>query len=159
MLHTKNFDTRRFYIAGPMSGIPHFNFPAFMKATLQLREAGYNIVSPHELDDPETQKLSWESLDGAQGKGGDTWGDLLARDVKLVSDGVDGIIFLPGWMKSRGARLEAFVALLCEKMYFATYDDGELTWVSPDYVVENLMENMPGDYAYDEHSFPHNGAY
>ena len=35
------------------------------------------------------------------------------RDVKLVADHVQGVVFLPGWHKSRGARLEAFVALLC----------------------------------------------
>jgi hypothetical protein len=109
--------TKYYYIAGPMSGIPRFNIPAFDEAASNLREEGYHIVSPAELDDPVTREMAYNSLDGStlndQHPNGESWGDFLARDVKIVADKVQGVIVLPGWERSRGARLEVMVALLC----------------------------------------------
>ncbi len=106
------------YIAGPMSFRPKFNFPAFDAASNDLRARGWKIVSPAELDDPEVRESALASPDGdptASTPKDETWGDFLARDVKLVADEVDGIAVLPGWEGSRGARLETFVAFLCGK--------------------------------------------
>jgi hypothetical protein len=108
---------RYYYLAGPMSGYPRFNIPAFDEASAKLRAAGYHIISPAELDDPVTREMAWNSPDGATlndtHPNGESWGDFLARDVKIVADKVTGIIVLPGWEESRGARLEMMVALLC----------------------------------------------
>jgi hypothetical protein len=104
-----------------MTGIPQFNYPKFQEAAARLREHGHEIISPAEQDPPETQAEAMASPDGKAGTTKETWGDMLARDVKIVSDMVDGIVFLPGWDRSRGARLEAFVGLLCGKA-FAYYD-------------------------------------
>lgn len=102
------------YLAGPMTGIPQFNYPAFDEAVHRLRLMGWEVTSPAELDDPETRKMALTSTDGAPGSGsanGETWGDFLARDVKLLADTpLDAIVVLPGWERSRGARLETFVA-------------------------------------------------
>lgn len=102
-----------------MSGLPRFNFPAFDEAARQLREQGYDVVSPAELDSPESRAAALASEDGdPEGYGaktGETWGDLLARDVKIVADTVDAVAVLPGWETSRGARLETYVARLCGK--------------------------------------------
>lgn len=100
------------YLAGPMSGIPQCNIPVFNAAADDLRQRGLKIISPAELDDPEVYAAAMASKDGYP-KTGNTWGDFLSRDIKIVADKVTGIIFLPGWEKSRGARLEAFVGLLC----------------------------------------------
>lgn len=103
-----------YYLAGPMTGIPQFNFPAFIAAAKDLRENDIDVVSPAELDDKRTFDAAMQSIDGAPGSAGkDTWGDFLARDVKLIADRVDGLILLPGWEHSRGALLEAFVSILC----------------------------------------------
>lgn len=107
----------RVYVAGPMTGYPAFNIPAFDSAAADLRERGFDAVSPAELDDPETRAISLASPDGAiatLNTHGKTWGDFLARDVKVITDdGIEAIYVLPGWHKSRGARLETFVANLC----------------------------------------------
>jgi hypothetical protein len=107
------------YLAGPMTGIPQFNFPAFDDNAARLRSLGWYILSPHEQDSPAVQKAARESTDGQldeNGKiAGETWGDILARDVKLVADSVCGVLVMPGWEKSRGARLETFVAHLTGK--------------------------------------------
>jgi len=124
----------KLYLAGPMTGIPQFNFPAFDAAAKALRALGHTITSPHEEDTPAAQAAAWASPDGKQvagGLGGETWAQILARDIVVVADKTDGIVFLPGWEKSRGARLEAFVGLLCQKKFY-TYPgmvarDG--TWI------------------------------
>ena len=106
------------YLAGPMTGIPQFNFPLFESEADRLRADGHAVISPHEQDSPAVQKAAWASPDGALHSGhiaGETWGDILSRDVKLVADQVHGVLVLPNWDKSRGARLETFVAYLCKK--------------------------------------------
>lgn len=131
------------YIAGPMSNLPHFNFPLFHAVAADLRAEGYTIVSPAETDAPDTQIAAMASPDGkvpADGKvGHETWGDMLARDVKMLADGldemvpdkdhpgnhktvtlkIDGLALLPNWQRSRGARLECFVGLLTGKVFFS----------------------------------------
>lgn len=101
------------YLAGPMTGRKQFNIPTFDLAAADLRRRGFEVVSPAELDDPETRAIALQSPDGAPGSGsanGETWGDFLSRDVKLLADGgIEAIYVLPGWEKSRGARLETFV--------------------------------------------------
>ncbi len=122
--------SKRYYLAGPMSGYPQFNFPLFHRVAAELRAQGYTIVSPAELDTPAVQAAAMASKDGAlQGPNNQiadqTWGDILAKDVKLVADEIDGIIFLHGWDQSRGANLEAFVGLLVNKrpFEFMQWDD------------------------------------
>lgn len=107
----------RVYIAGPMTGIEQFNFPAFDAASEDLRDFGYDVVSPAELDSPAARAAALASKDGdvAHYAEGDSWGTLLARDVKLIADeGIEAIVVLPGWEVSRGASLETFVARLCD---------------------------------------------
>lgn len=35
----------RLYVAGPMSGLPDHNYPAFREAATRLRDLGYQWVS------------------------------------------------------------------------------------------------------------------
>lgn len=106
---------RRIYLAGPMTGIPQFNFPAFDAAARDLRGTGLDVVSPAELDDPVDRAAALQSPDGSALSYGSgvkkTWGQFLGRDVVLIADGgIEAVYVLPGWAKSRGARLETFVA-------------------------------------------------
>ena len=77
------------YIAGPMTGLPEYNFPAFNAAAEELRATGATVYNPadHGL------------IDGA------AWDDYLRFDIgNLVK--CESIYLLPGWSKSKGARLE-----------------------------------------------------
>lgn len=113
----------KLYLAGPMSGIPQFNVPMFTRVAAKLREQGYDIVSPAELDDAEDKGAALLSPDGNPAHAKRSWGDFLARDVKLLADGgIDGLVFLPNWTASRGARLEATVGLL-NRFTFLRWDD------------------------------------
>ena len=110
-----------------MTGIPQFNIPAFDEATETLRSLNYDITSPAELDSDEVRAAAMKSMNGAHSDVDsiETWGDMLARDVKIITDQMDGLVFLPGWHESNGARLEAYVALLTKKK-FAVYVNQEL---------------------------------
>lgn len=128
-----------FYISGPMSGIPQFNFAAFAEAARVLREQGYTIVSPHEMDTPEMQAAAWKSATGSMDDlpPGESWGTMLGRDVQIIADVCDGIVLLPGWEKSRGARLEVVVGLLTDAMFCLFFGD-RLVQVTRNYIVERV---------------------
>ncbi len=105
----------RVYIAGKMSEIPHFNIEAFDEVARDLRELGYDVVSPAELDGPETRAVLMASAHGdhADLPPAESWGFYLARDVRLLADdGIEAVVVLSGWEKSKGARLETYVAYL-----------------------------------------------
>jgi hypothetical protein len=105
-----------------MSGLPQFNFPAFYEAAEKLRALGFEVVSPAELDDAEDAGAALKSKDGNAKDAKRSWGDFLARDVKMLADtGIQGIVFLPNWQNSKGAKLEAFVGLL-QGFHFWEYD-------------------------------------
>lgn len=118
----------KLYIAGPMTGIPQFNIPAFDALAEKLRNLDYTVVSPAELDSFEVRNELLASPDGQYAFGStigntkQTWADFLARDVKLIADEIEAIVVLPHWWKSRGARLEVFVGLLSNKPIYV-YDD------------------------------------
>lgn len=130
----------KIYLAGPMSGIPQSNFPLFDTVAAVLRGRGWDVISPAELDDPDVRAKVL--VDKSTGK---TWGEFLARDVKLIADeGVEGIIFLPEWYTSRGARLEAMVGLLQPNFtFFEYYTEDHGVWeVSRGYVSTQLHRQV-----------------
>lgn len=118
---------KKFYLAGPMSGIPDFNFPAFHEAAGKLREAGHEIVSPAEMD--EAEGVTGGDFANGVPEPEEYW-RLLARDVQTIGTGCDGIVFLPDWFHSRGAKLEAMAGLMAELEFFY-YQNGEMYSVTP----------------------------
>lgn len=143
----------KLYLAGPMSGIKQFNFPLFIRAAAELRKAGHQIVSPAELDKDDNPKMydaAMASPDGAMGSlaglQGATWGEVLARDVRIIANDVSGVVFLPGWPASRGARLEATVGVLCKRDFFLYKGDGKLERISADDVYDLVFTNMDTSY-------------
>lgn len=136
--------TKVVYLSGPMSGIAGFNIPQFDRVARMLRNDGFTVVSPAELDDPDFRDRCLASS-GASVPGGSTWGTLLARDVKLLADdGIEAVVVLPGWESSRGARLEVFVALLC-KLSFYRWNDawGNAERVGVDWIRSEIRKHIP----------------
>lgn len=86
-----------YYICGPMRPIEDNNFPLFIRASRILRADGVDIISPHELGQPD-----W------------TRGQLMGDDIVTLIKACDGIIALPDWQKSPGASAEVACAFACE---------------------------------------------
>lgn len=89
-------DTERLtvYISGPMTGLPEYNYPAFAAAAEAWRDLGHTVLSPHE------------AFGGDKGR---DYHDYIREDVRMLVQ-CDAIALLPGWERSRGARLELHVA-------------------------------------------------
>lgn len=84
---------KRVYVAGPMTGIEDFNYPAFNAMADRLRAQGY------EVEDPADHGV----VEGA------VWADYMAYDLTRL--GLCGVIaLLPDWDLSQGARLEVMIA-------------------------------------------------
>lgn len=92
------------YLSGPMSGIPLFNFPTFMKADAELTAAGWEIVNPAQMDlDAGINPESEDEFTIEQ------YRDALARDLRAIMD-CEGLILLEGWGESTGAQAELALA-------------------------------------------------
>lgn len=131
------------YLAGPMTGYPQFNYPAFIAAAQLLREEGFNIHSPVEMDDPEVREAALASPDGKLDEdnriAGHTWGFILGKDVEYLADRCDSIVLLPGWERSKGARLEAFTACnLGYKLYYFNEHIEEVLPVRAEWVLDTM---------------------
>ncbi len=86
------------YIAGPMTGIEEFNFPAFQTAAGELYAMGVGHVkhTGHGTPPSPTEAKPWETY---------------LRDALRYMLSCNAVVVLPGWRESRGARLEVYVAL------------------------------------------------
>lgn len=104
----------RAYTAGPMTGLPMYNWGMFAFAADFLRGEGWDIVTPIEIDEDmgvvaitRDQFGAYESV---------TTTDLfdydlvLSRDLAAI-DTCTAIVLLPDWHKSKGAKIELARAL------------------------------------------------
>lgn len=104
------------YLAGPMQGIPEFNFPRFNAVAWALRQDGHRVFNPAQRD--------IERAGGVDISKGNTEGKLteetkkhfslreaLADDTNFICLEADTIVLLPGWEKSNGAQAEHRLAV------------------------------------------------
>lgn len=85
----------KLYLAGPMTGRPDDNLPAFREAAARLRALGDEVVSPAETaGEPQTAR---------------SWAGWMRRDIPLLLQ-CEAVTCLPGWEYSRGATLETDIA-------------------------------------------------
>jgi len=93
---------RSIYIAGPMTGYPDFNFPAFDAARDYL-ERDWNVISPADMDrelgfDAARDEVTAEFLR-----------DSMRRDINAIM-AADAVYALAGWEQSTGASAEVALA-------------------------------------------------
>lgn len=86
-------EIKRLYVAGPMSGYPQANYPAFREAASVLRHAGYEVVNPVDVHAPERHHYV----------------DLIREDLRMMLD-CHAVAVLEYWWESPGARNEVQVA-------------------------------------------------
>lgn len=85
----------KLYLAGPMTGLPELNYPAFHAAAAALRALGHVVVNPAENPVPPC---------------GGTWVGYMRISVKQLAD-VEAVVMLPDWQSSPGALLEHRLAM------------------------------------------------
>ncbi|MGN0845252.1 MAG: DUF4406 domain-containing protein [Kiritimatiellia bacterium] len=92
-------DKKTIYIAGPMTGLPEYNYAAFNKAEATLRERGWLVVNPANFSNVFGKPPIGALLDAC-----------VASELSAIPF-LDAIYLLKGWKKSIGAKREFAVAL------------------------------------------------
>jgi len=88
------------YLAGPMSGIPQSNKPAFHRMERMLSRFGFHVLSPANYDGEHTYEWYME------------------QDIRKLLD-ARAVVLLSGWQGSVGATLEYSVANITKrKIYY-----------------------------------------
>jgi len=96
-----------YFLSGPMSGYPEYNFTEFDNACRILRAAAITVLSPHEIDHGEP----------IEKRGSLPYETYMQAGLDLL-DKCGGIIILPGWPQSTGARREISRAI---ELYMPVY--------------------------------------
>lgn len=121
------------YIAGPMRGIPQFNFPRFFEAEELLKNAGFvNIFNPARRDNEHHgADISANNLTGSEAQAkaehGFSLRDAMKADTNYICSQAVAIALLPGWEASSGAQAEWALArcLGLKFIYFGELDSGK----------------------------------
>ena len=88
----------KLYVAGPMTGLPEYNYPAFREAEDQLAALGYAVLNPVNAEDHNPTPGTPQS-----------WDWYMRHALRMVL-AADALAVLPGWWRSKGALLEVQVA-------------------------------------------------
>ena len=106
----------RIYLAGPMRGVPEFNFPAFHAAAAALRAKGHHL-NPAERDIERhggidiSKGNATGSNDLAVTQHGFDIRAALADDMDFICRHADAVVLLPNWDSSKGAKAEQATAI------------------------------------------------
>lgn len=107
----------KIYIAGPMTGHPEFNFPAFFRAQARLETLGWQVSNPAAKDSESELGEAAATGDAKQAiANGFDFREAFAWDLDKVIHG-DAIYMLRGWEQSPGARAEHSVATTMQRHY------------------------------------------
>lgn len=102
-----------FYIAGPMTGLPDLNFPAFHAEAARLRVLGHEVINPAEIN-PDKHL---------------TWLECMRTDIAALVF-CDAVQLLSGWQDSKGATLEHHIAERLGLVIHEPFEAAELEQVA-----------------------------
>lgn len=105
MSSAKKIENKKVYIAGPMSGLPDFNFPAFDRAAEMLKSRGLEPMNPAEIG------RRWIAEHGNRQPSQGEYNALLIEGRKMLRK-CGRVYLLRGWERSNGARGEVSYALI-----------------------------------------------
>lgn len=130
LLEPQNMSTednpRRLYIAGPMSGLPEFNYPAFNGMARFFRNEGYHVENPAENTLPP-------DFDG------DKWQAYMRLSLRQLLT-CDVVAALPGWEQSKRATIEVHLARSLGIPCFDAYLLRRVFTENPDAEIESISE-------------------
>ena len=92
----------KLYLAGPMRGIPEFNFPEFNRVAKILRDEGHEVFNPAEKGMEKDAGAKQELLSFRR--------KVFALDTAWICKHAEGVALLSGWEGSAGARAEDALA-------------------------------------------------
>jgi hypothetical protein len=107
------------YLAGPMTGLPEFNYPAFHRAAIEWRAMRHTVLNPAENFKGDTTLPYADYIRASM------------RQVLLA----DAIVLLESWGRSRGACAEVQVGLLLGLTFF----DHEAKPIDPRWIEMALL--------------------
>lgn len=128
----------KLYISGPMTDLPRFNFPTFDAVAKACIAMGHDVVSPAQHD----RDVIWEQhhkyvedfpgyLEGNVPRWSEATGFDYATALRWDLEQVlacDGIVMLPGWENSRGAKAERYAAEVSGKKVYIARQAGPASW-------------------------------
>jgi hypothetical protein len=86
------------YVSGPITGVLQSTF-RFKEATRWLKNQGHKVLNPMDIEDPSDNNL----------EEGELWIYYMKKALAMLLT-TDCIYMLEGWEKSRGARMEFWIA-------------------------------------------------
>lgn len=112
------------YLAGPMTGLPGFNFGEFLRIERKiLQEYEWRVFSParHEINSGIVDYPAILDMDGSPEELATmsfNKNAALMRDMGAIAEARIGTVLMDGWTQSSGARLEAMATLWVGKILF-----------------------------------------
>lgn len=126
---TTTYSDRVWYLAGPMRGYKHFNFGTFLRIGAELEQMGYSIWNPAESDIAS----GWNpwGRDGTDAELHDfDLAQAMCENLHALMNICSGIILLPGWADSQGAKLELDTAKMLGYPVRYVRESPEGIWIS-----------------------------
>ena len=81
------------YLSGPISGRHELNRPAFQRAAERIREAGHEVLNPHDMVPADCE-----------------WHRAMRICVGKLVNEADEVVMLDGWTESRDSLIEKNLA-------------------------------------------------
>jgi Domain of unknown function (DUF4406) len=108
--------SKTIYLAGKMSGVKEFNFPAFHAEAARLRAEGHTVFNPAEADMERHGGVDISkgndagSVDQATAEHNFSRADAIRQDLNWIIDNATTIVILPHSSHSRGVKVEKALA-------------------------------------------------